>query len=57
MKKIIQPVKGTRDFYPPQKSIITWMYEVIKEVSESFGYQEYYARFLESIVCYWMRWQ
>ena len=52
MKKIIQPVKGTRDFYPPQKSIITWMYEVIKEVSESFGYQEYDAPFLESIELY-----
>ena len=52
MKKIIQPVKGTRDFYPPQKSIITWLYEVIKEVSESFGYQEYDAPFLESIELY-----
>lgn len=52
MKKIIQPVKGTRDFYPPEKSINTWLYQKIREVSESFGYQEYDGPFLESVELY-----
>jgi histidyl-tRNA synthetase len=52
MKNIIQPVKGTRDFYPPEKSINAWLYKNIREVSESFGYQEYDGPFLESIDLY-----
>lgn len=52
MKNIIQPVKGTRDFYPPEKSINTWLYQKIREVSESFGYQEFDGPFLESIELY-----
>lgn len=52
MKKIIQSVKGTRDFYPPEKSINTWLYQKIREVSESFGYQEFDGPFLESIELY-----
>ncbi|MCK4800849.1 MAG: histidine--tRNA ligase [Anaerolineales bacterium] len=52
MKKIIQPVKGTRDFYPPEKNVNSWLYQTIREVSESFGYQEYDGPFLESIDLY-----
>ena len=52
MKDIIQPVKGTRDFYPVEKAINTWLHETIRSVSESFGYQEYDAPFLESIELY-----
>ncbi len=52
MKGIIQPLKGTRDFYPEQMAIRTWLYNTIREVSESFGYQEYEAPFLESIDLY-----
>jgi histidyl-tRNA synthetase len=52
MKNIIQPVKGTRDFYPSEKSLNVWLYEIIREVSESFGYQEYDGPFLESIELY-----
>jgi len=40
MKNIIQPVKGTRDFYPEQMAIRTWLYAILRQVSESFGYQE-----------------
>ncbi len=52
MKKIIQAVKGTRDFYPAEKAVITFLYQTIREVSESFGYQEYDGPFLESIDLY-----
>ncbi len=52
MKKIIQPVKGTRDFYPPEKNVNSWLYQTIREVSESFGYQEYDGPFLEPIDLY-----
>jgi histidyl-tRNA synthetase len=52
MKNIIQAVKGTRDFYPEEKAINTWLLQTIREVSESFGYQEFDGPFLESIDLY-----
>jgi histidyl-tRNA synthetase len=52
MKGIIQPVKGTRDFYPESMAIRNWLYSTMRQVSESFGYQEYEAPFLESIDLY-----
>jgi histidyl-tRNA synthetase len=52
MKKKIPSVKGTRDFYPETMAVRTWMYDVIREVSESFGYQEYEGPFLEKIELY-----
>ena len=52
MKGIIQPLKGTRDFYPEIMAVRTWLYSTIRQVSESFGYQEYEAPFLESLDLY-----
>ncbi len=52
MKTIIEPVKGTRDFYPKEMSLRTWLHKVIREVSESFGYQEWDAPFLEKLDLY-----
>lgn len=52
MKNIIPAVKGTRDFYPEQMAIRAWLYGVMREVSESFGYQEYEAPFLETLDLY-----
>ncbi len=52
MKNIIKPVKGTRDFYPEQMAVRTWLYGVCRRVSESFGYQEYDAPFLETLELY-----
>ena len=52
MKGIIQPLKGTRDFYPEIMAMRTWLYNTMRRVSESFGYQEYEAPFLESIELY-----
>ena len=52
MKSLIQPVKGTRDFYPEEMAVRTWLYEIIRKVSESFGYREYEGPYLESIELY-----
>ena len=52
MKSIIPPVKGTRDFYPEQKALHSWLYGVLRQVSESFGYQEWEAPYLESLDLY-----
>jgi len=52
MKNIIPPVKGTRDFYPEQMAIRTWLYNTIRGISESFGYQEWDAPFLETLDLY-----
>lgn len=52
MKSIIQPVKGTRDFYPQDMSVRTWLYEQIKKVSSSFGYEEYEGPILERLELY-----
>jgi len=52
MKTIIQPVKGTRDFYPEDMAVRTWLYQKIREVSQSFGYQEWEAPILERIDLY-----
>jgi histidyl-tRNA synthetase len=52
MKKVIQSVKGTRDFYPELMAIRVWLYNTMRAVSESFGYQEYEAPILESLELY-----
>jgi histidyl-tRNA synthetase len=52
MKKVVQSVKGTRDFYPEQMAIRVWLYNTMREVAESFGYQEYEAPILETLDLY-----
>lgn len=52
MKNIIRPVKGTRDFYPEQMAVRTWLYDNVRRISASFGYQEYEAPILESLNLY-----
>jgi len=52
MKSIIQPLKGTRDFYPTEMAMRNWLYARLRKVSESYGYQEYDGPFLESIELY-----
>ncbi len=49
---IIQPVRGTRDFYPEDMAARQWLYSKIRAVSESFGYQEYDGPFLERLELY-----
>jgi len=52
MKNVIPPVKGTRDFYPEQMAVRTWLYQTAREVAESFGYQEWEAPLLETLDLY-----
>jgi len=52
MEKIIASLKGTRDFYPEDMAVRSWLYGKLREVSESYGYQEYDGPFLEKIDLY-----
>lgn len=52
MAQIIQPAKGTRDFYPEDMAKRNWIYEKMAEVSQLFGYVEYDGPFLERIDLY-----
>jgi histidyl-tRNA synthetase len=52
MKKMIQPVKGTRDFYPGQMALRNYLYEKARAASQAFGYQEWDGPFIEPIELY-----
>ncbi len=52
MNSIISSVKGTRDFYPEDMAVRTWLYQMVKQVSEVFGYLEYEGPFIEKIDLY-----
>jgi len=52
VKTKIQPVKGTRDFYPEDIAFQNWLFGRIRAISESFGYQEYDGPILEPIELY-----
>jgi len=47
-----QPYKGTRDFYPADKRVQNYIFNVWREVAERFGYEEYGAPLLEPIDIY-----
>lgn len=49
---VIQPVKGTRDFYPDKMAFRDWLFKHLRAASESFGYQQYDGPFLERIDLY-----
>ena len=52
MKNIIPSVRGTRDYYPEEMAIRNWLYQTIRQVSASYGYQEWEAPLLETIALY-----
>jgi histidyl-tRNA synthetase len=52
MKKVIQPVKGTREFYPEEMALRNFIYEKVGVAARLFGYQEYDGPFLEPIDLY-----
>lgn len=52
MKATIQSVKGARDYYPEDMAVRNFLYQTARKVSESFGYQEWDAPFLETIDLY-----
>ena len=49
---MIQPVKGTRDFYPELMAVRMWLYEKAASVAGQFGYQEYEGPLIESLELY-----
>lgn len=51
-KNVIRSVKGTRDYYPEDMGVRTWLYETMRKVSESFGYSEYEGPLLERFDLY-----
>lgn len=52
MNLSVQPYKGARDFYPEDKRLQLWMFEVWRGVAQSFGYEEYDAPMLEPTALY-----
>lgn len=52
MKKTIQPVKGTREFYPEAMALRNYLFEKVRAASQAFGYQEYDGPFIEPIDLY-----
>ncbi|MCL4357812.1 histidine--tRNA ligase [Patescibacteria group bacterium] len=52
MKLSTQPYKGARDFYPEDLSIRKYIFDVIRHVVESYGYEEYDAPLIEPIELY-----
>ncbi len=51
-KSVIQSVKGTREFYPEEMAQRNYIYSKVREASQTFGYQEWDAPFLETIDLY-----
>jgi histidyl-tRNA synthetase len=47
-----QPYKGARDFYPEDKRLQKYMFGILRDVVESFGYQEYDAPLIEPFEIY-----
>jgi len=52
MKKVIQQVKGTREFYPEQMVLRNYLLGKVRAASQVFGYQEWDAPFIETIDLY-----
>jgi histidyl-tRNA synthetase len=47
-----QPYKGTRDYYPADKRVQNYVFDVWKRISMRFGYEEYGAPMLEPLEVY-----
>ena len=52
MPSLIQPVRGTLDYYPEEMAIRTWLNARMREVCEAFGYSEYEGPMLERFELY-----
>jgi histidyl-tRNA synthetase len=52
MKTIVPSVKGTRDFYPEEMAVRSWLTGKIRKVSQLYGYQEFEGPFLERLDLY-----
>ena len=48
----LQPVKGTRDFYPEEMKFRKFLFGKMREVSQRFGFEEYDGPILEPVELY-----
>ncbi len=48
----VNPYKGTRDFYPEDKRIQNYMFQTMRNVAQSYGYEEYDAPLIEDYNLY-----
>ncbi|MDH4199641.1 MAG: histidine--tRNA ligase [Spirochaetia bacterium] len=46
------PYKGTRDFYPPEMRVRSWMFSVIEKTVVSFGFEKIDAPLIEPVEIY-----
>jgi histidyl-tRNA synthetase len=51
-RNIVRSVKGTRDYYPEEMGVRTWLYRNMRQVSEAFGYSEWEGPLLETVELY-----
>jgi histidyl-tRNA synthetase len=51
-RNVVRSVKGTRDYYPEEMGVRSWLYQKMRKVSESFGYSEYEGPILERYELY-----
>lgn len=52
MKLSKESYKGTRDFFPKEKRIQNYLFQVMKTTAESFGYEPYDGPLLEEVELY-----
>lgn len=55
MKELYEPVRGFRDYIPPESEILSWICNVFREVVESFGYREVRTPTVESFKLFAMK--
>ena len=51
-KLSLEPLKGTRDFYPTEMRWRNWLFDICRRVSLLYGYEEWDAPFLELLDLY-----
>ena len=47
-----KPYKGTRDFFPPQKRVLEYIFSAMKKTARSYGYEAYDGPMLEEVELY-----
>ncbi len=47
-----KPYKGTRDFFPPEKRTLDFIFRTMRKTAESFGYEPYDGPMLEEVELY-----
>ncbi len=55
MKEFYEPIRGFRDYIPPESEVLSWICNVFREVVESFGYREIKTPTVESFKLFAMK--